>query len=95
MKTSNQIWRVVGFYDEQEMSEETVPWQVTGLEAITEILRSRVARHLSPQELEDAVAGLNDLLEPRSDANAEHRLTISMGRNPHYVATLLKGEDSL
>ena len=88
MKTPNQIWRIVGFYDEQEMSEETVPWQVTGLEAITEILRSRVARHLSPQELEDAVGGLNDLLEPRSDANAEHRLTISMGRNPHYVATL-------
>jgi hypothetical protein len=95
MKTPNQIWRVVGFYDEQEMSDETVPWQDTGLEAITKILRSRVARHLSPQELDDAVGGLNDLLEPRSDANAEHRLTISMGRNPHYVATLLKGEDLL
>ena len=95
MDPRRQIWCVVGYYDDQKMSEETVPWQSTGLKAIAEFLKTRVARHLTPQQLEDALSGLNDLLEPRPDANAEHRLTISMGRNPHYVATLLKGDDTL
>jgi len=77
------MWTVVGFNSTDEFFRTKV--SILPGEA-QQLVRTLAARHLSDQEIADAFAGRNSLLEVRSDGGAKTP-TVTCGENPHYVAS--------
>ena len=88
----NQVWRIIGYDSSIVILEESIPLASADEKTIVARLKELVSKHLKADEIAGANAGTNSLLQPRMDSGGGNRLIITMGENPHYIASLWRSD---
>ena len=92
-KVPKLCWRIRGYDSTVEVFDESVPIGQITKSSIKELLRTLVARNLSPREVIGAYAKRstrisNHFLDIQITNEPEKRRTVyTCGENPHYIAT--------
>ena len=88
---SSEHWKIEGRKGAKTFWEQELPGSL-GKKRIIALLQRLAARHLAEHEivacsLRPRDSGYHSLLEPLIDSRVAGRGSISVGNNPHYVAS--------
>lgn len=91
-------WIIEGFDGTKNILRRTIPKGTSWPEArIVELLRRLVCRHLSPSDVIEGSRPPKDMFySPILEAkrSTEKRLTITVGEDPFYVASLYQADET-
>lgn len=87
------VWRIERFDGAERTFVRDVPRSELDLLEVTQLLACLSARHLSDAEIVAAALGENLLLEWRR-ANGASGVAFTAGRNPHYIVSLQRGDET-
>ncbi len=79
-------WTIKGYDSLKKTYEEDV--SDLNQEEVIVILQRLVCMHLTAEEIVSSSVGGRSHLKPRLDRNASGFLTVAVGSNPHYLATV-------
>ncbi len=89
----NSVWRIIGYDGAETIFETEVPQADLSVEGVTRLLQLLVAGDLEMGDIFEAATGKSRLLEVRPDLDSANRLMFMAGENPHYVASLWRGDE--
>jgi hypothetical protein len=96
-RMATRRWRINGYVGLKPLMEDTLGFNAFSEEGMIALLQRLVCKHLEIHEiinasLKEHSAGYGPELKPNNDRSG--KLTISVGTNPHYVATILEPHES-
>jgi hypothetical protein len=81
----HMMWRIQGYEGDKQILEEIVSVEAMSAAAIAEHLKGLASQNLTPEEIA--------ALEASVDETHGKRMTITVGENPHYVASLWRRDE--
>ncbi len=81
----NMAWRVQGYDGDRQILEQIVSIEEMSAAGVAEHLKRLASQNLTPEE--------TAALEVSVDETHGRRMTITVGENPHYVASLWRKDE--
>jgi hypothetical protein len=96
-RMATRRWRINGYDGLKPLTQDTLGFNAFSEEGMIALLQRLVCKHLEIYEiinasLKEHSVGYDPELEPNIDRSG--KLTISVGTNLHYVATILEPHES-
>jgi len=91
-----RYWKIEGYDSTNKTFERVLPYSFLTKKYVIALMQRLSARHLDEDEivsssLRPKAPGYTQLLEPRAGRGGRH--TISVGENPHYVASVWRDDE--
>jgi hypothetical protein len=92
------FWKIVGYHSTKKMFETTLPAGALSEPEMIVLLQRLAATHLTPDEIVSASLRKSSrryaaLLEPQVDSRPPGRFSVTVGLNPHYVASIWRSDE--
>jgi len=81
----NMAWRIQGYEGDKQILEQIVSVEEMSAAGVAEHLKGLASQNLTPEDIA--------ALEVSVDETHGKRMTITVGENPHYVASLWRKDE--